>query len=45
MYCPSIIKAKMNIPAEVEVIGIVGRDKASSIGALDILIDGILGEK
>jgi uncharacterized protein len=37
------IKAKMNVPAEVEVIGTVGSDKASIIGALDILIDRILG--
>lgn len=37
------IKARMNIPDEVEVIGTVGNDKASIIGALDILIDRILG--
>lgn len=39
----SEIKAKMNIPEDVEVIGTVASDKASIIGALDILIDRILG--
>jgi small GTP-binding protein len=37
------IKVKMNIPDDVEVIGTVGNDKASIIGALDILIERILG--
>jgi uncharacterized protein len=37
------IKARMNIPADVEVIGTVANDKASIIGALDILLDRILG--
>jgi small GTP-binding protein len=37
------IKVKMNIPEDVEVIGTVGNDKASLIGALDILIEKILG--
>jgi small GTP-binding protein len=37
------IKVKMNIPEDVEVIGTVGNDKASLKGALDILIEKILG--
>jgi len=36
------IKAKMNVPSDVEVIGTVGSDKASITGALDILIEKIL---
>ncbi|MCW4000764.1 MAG: ADP-ribosylation factor-like protein [Candidatus Bathyarchaeota archaeon] len=38
----SEIKIKMNIPNDVEVIGTVGNDKASSIGVLDSLIEKIL---
>lgn len=37
------IKARMNIPSNVEVVGTVGSDKASITSVLDILLEKVLG--